>query len=125
MLKKIFVWILAAMLAFSNVGCTSVPQPTMEEVLAEVNAEHEAVEQTEGDFSQYLRKPTQKIQFDKNENFTVTDEAFDPTKQLTIEQAKGNIDYFFNIFHDTYGLYDYFGGDEVFTKAKQAVIEEC
>lgn len=125
MLNKIFVWILAAMLAFSNVGCTSVPQPTMEELLEEVNAEHAAVEQTEGDFSQYLRKPVQKIQFDKNENFTVTDEAFDPTKQLTIEQAKGDIDYFFNIFHDTYGLYDYFGGDEVFTKAKQAVIEEC
>ena len=54
MLKKIFVWILAAMLAFSNVGCTSVPQPTMEEVLAEVNAEHEAVEQTEG-VSQHKR----------------------------------------------------------------------
>ena len=31
----------AAMLALSNVGCTSVPQPTMEELLAEVNAEHQ------------------------------------------------------------------------------------
>ena len=35
------------------------------------------------------------------------------------------MDYLFNVFHDTYALYDYFGGDEVFHAAKEAVIEEC
>ena len=124
MKHKIKILVVALMCMLIS-GCSTVPQPTMEELMAEVNAEHAAVEQTEGDFSQYLRKPVQKIQFDKNENFTVTDEAFDPTKQFTIEQAKEDIDYFFNIFHDTYGLYDYFGGDEALTKAKQEVIEEC
>ena len=54
MLKKVFVWILAAMLAFSNVGCTSVPQPTMEELLAEVNAEHQAVDKGIMNASQYV-----------------------------------------------------------------------
>lgn len=57
------------------------------ELLAEVNCRAAAVEQTEGDFSQYLRKPVQKIQFDKNENFTVTDEAFEPHK--TIDNRTG------------------------------------
>lgn len=35
------------------------------------------------------------------------------------------MDYLFNVFHDTYALYDYFGGDEVFHAVKEAVIEEC
>ena len=97
MKHKIKILVVALMCMLIS-GCSTVPQSTMEELMAEVNAEHAAVEQTEGDFSQYLRKPVQKIQFDKNENFTVTDEAFDPTKQFTIEQAKEDIDYFFNIF---------------------------
>ena len=54
MLKKFFVWILAAMLALSNVGCTSVPQPTMEEVLAEVNTKHREVEKGTINASQYV-----------------------------------------------------------------------
>lgn len=107
------------------VGCSAIPQPSMEELLAEVNAEHESIQRLEGDYSQYLRKPTQSVQFDKNEVFSVTNEAFDPQKVLTFEQAKEDIEYCFAVFHDTYGLYDYFGGDEVFAKAKQAVIQEC
>lgn len=92
MLKKIFVWILAAMLALSNVGCTSVPQPTMEEVLAEVNAEHEAVEQADA-FSQYLRKPLGETTFKIMQTFPFSDEEFDPQKVLTLEQATEDVDY--------------------------------
>lgn len=124
MLKKIFVWILAAMLAFSNVGCTSVPQPTMEELLAEVNAEHAAVEQAD-DFSQYLRKPLGETTFKITQTFPFSDEEFDPQKVLTLEQATEDVDYLFTVFHDTYPLYDYFGGEEAFTAAREKILADC
>ena len=56
MKHKIKILVVALMCMLIS-GCSTVPQPTMEELMAEVNAEHAAVEQTEGDFSQYLRKP--------------------------------------------------------------------
>lgn len=124
MLKKIFVWILAAMLAFSNVGCTSVPQPTMEELLEEVNAEHAAVEQAD-DFSQYLRKPLGETTFKIMQTFPFSDEEFDPQKVLTLEQATEDVDYLFTVFHDTYPLYDYFGGEEAFTAAREKILADC
>lgn len=124
MLKKVFVWILAAMLALSNVGCASVPQPTMEELMAEVNAEHAAVEQAD-DFSQYLRKPLGETTFKIMQTFPFSDEEFDPQKVLTLEQATEDVDYLFTVFHDTYPLYDYFGGEEAFTAAREKILADC
>lgn len=43
-MQHIMKTLLIALLSFSMVGCAaSVPQPTMEELLAEVNAEHQNV----------------------------------------------------------------------------------
>ena len=47
--------ILAVMMAVVLASCSaSVPQPTMEELLAEVNAEHQEVEKSTIDISQYV-----------------------------------------------------------------------
>ena len=60
MMKKIISTLLvAAMLTLA--GCSNLPQPTMEELMAEVNAEHQAMERFEGDLSPYLREPTESI----------------------------------------------------------------
>ena len=40
------------LLSFS--GCSTVPQPTIEELLSEVNAEHQKVEKGNLDASQYI-----------------------------------------------------------------------
>ena len=64
MMKKIIsILLVAAMLTLS--GCSGNPQPTMEELMAEVNAEHQTVERFEGDLSPYLREPTESIEFER------------------------------------------------------------
>lgn len=123
MLNKIFVWILAAMLALSNVGCTSVPQPTMEEVLAEVNAEHQEVEKGTINASQYvgdLVDQDLRWSYYPKENPA----EYDSEKILTQQQAVEDVTYLFDAFHDCYGPYEYFGGAEVFDKAEEAIKAE-
>lgn len=123
MLKKIFVWILAAMLAFSNVGCTSVPQPTMEEVLAEVNAEHQEVEKGIMNASQYvgdLVDQDLRWSYYPKENTA----EYDPEKILTQQQVIEDVTYLFDAFHDCYGPYEYFGGAEVFDAVEETIKEE-
>lgn len=123
MLKKIFVWILAAMLALSNVGCTSVPQPTMEELLAEVNAEHQEVEKGIINTSQYvgdLVDQDLRWSYYPKENTA----EYDPEKILTQQQAIEDVTYLFDAFHDCYGPYEYFGGVEVFDKAEETIKAE-
>lgn len=123
MLKKIFVCILAAMLALSNVGCTSVPQPTMEELMMEVNAEHQEVEKGTIDISQYvgdLVDQNWRWSYYPKEN-TV---EYDPEKILTQQQAIEDVTYLFNAFHDCYGPYEYFGGAEVFDAVEETIKEE-
>lgn len=123
MLKKIFVWILAAMLALSNVGCTSVPQPTMEEVLAEVNAEHQEVEKGTINASQYVGDLVdQDLRWSYYPKEDPAD--YDPKKILTQQQAVEDVTYLFDAFHDCYGPYEYFGGAEVFDKAEETIKAE-
>ena len=124
MMKKIIsILLVAAMLTLS--GCSGNPQPTMEELMAEVNAEHQTVERFEGDLSPYLREPTESIEFERLTLFPEAKAEYQPEKLLTFKQAKEDIDFVFHVFHDTYGLYDYFGGDETFSQAKQSVLQQC
>ena len=68
--------------------------------------------------SPYLREPTESVEFDRLALFPTAEAEYQPEKILTLDQAKEDIDFVFNVFHDTYGLYDYFGGDEVFFPGK-------
>lgn len=123
MLKKVFVWILAAMLALSNVGCTSVPQPTMEELLAEVNAEHQEVEKGTINASQYvgdLVDQDLRWSYYPKENTA----EYDSEKILTQQQAIEDVTYLFDAFHDCYGPYEYFGGAEVFDAVEETIKAE-
>lgn len=123
MLKKIFVWILAAMLALSNVGCTSVPQPTMEELMMEVNAEHQEVEKGTINASQYVGDLVdQDLRWSYYPKEDPAD--YDPEKILTQQQAIEDVTYLFNAFHDCYGPYEYFGGAKVFDKAEETIKAE-
>ena len=123
MLKKIFVWILAAMLALSNVGCTSVPQPTMEELMMEVNAEHQEVEKGTINASQYvgdLVDQDLRWSYYPKENMA----EYDSEKILTQQQAIEDVTYLFDAFHDCYGPYEYFGGAEVFDAVEETIKAE-
>ena len=123
MLKKFFVWILVAMLAFSNVGCTSVPQPTMEELLAEVNTKHREVEKGIINTSQYvgdLVDQDLRWSYYPKENMV----EYHPEKILTQQQVIEDVTYLFGAFHDCYGPYEYFGGAEVFDAVEETIKEE-
>lgn len=116
--------ILAVMMAAVLASCSaSVPQPTMEELLAEVNAEHQEVEKSTIDISQYvgdLVDEDLRWSYYPEENTA----GYDPEKILTQQQAIEDVTYLFDAFHDCYGPYVYFGGAEVFDAAEEAIKTE-
>lgn len=116
--------ILAVMMAVVLASCSaSVPQPTMEELLAEVNAEHQEVEKSTIDISQYvgdLVDEDLRWSYYPEENTA----GYDPEKNLTQQQAIEDVTYLFDAFHDCYGPYEYFGGAEVFDAAEEAIKTE-
>ena len=110
------------LLSFS--GCSTVPQPTIEELLSEVNAEHQKVEKGNLDASQYIGElvdyEQRKSYYNKSENA----EEYNPEKILTQQQAIEDVNFLFDAFHDCYGPYEYFGGAKVFDIAEEKIKQE-
>lgn len=119
-MKKIFLIVFACIIGLT--GCaSSVPQPTMEELLAEVNAEHQAVRKPEvsaDKYSQYIsvRSPIEQ---------DLRPAKADEDGGLSIEQAEFDINLLFDSLHQSYGLYDFYGGDAVFETARQQALTDC
>ena len=109
------------LLSFS--GCLTVPQPTMEELLAEVNAEHQKVEKGSLDASQYIGE---LVDYDRRNSYynKAENAEYIPEKILTQQQAIEDVTYLFDAFHDCYGPYEYFGGAEVFDTAEEKIKQE-
>ena len=119
MKKAICVLLTAAMLTLS--GCSTIPQPTMEELMSEVNAEHQAVEKPEvavAPYSQYVA-PRGSVEQD------LTPAEPNPDGSLSMEQAQFDVNSLFDTLHKYYGLYDFYGGDEVFEAARQQALADC
>lgn len=119
MKKAICVLLAAAMLGMT--GCSTIPQPTMEELMAEVNAEHQAVEKPEvavAPYSQYVA-PRGSVEQD------LTPAEPNPDGSLSMEQAQFDVNSLFDTLHKYYGLYDFYGGDEVFEAARQQALADC
>lgn len=101
------------------------PQPTLDELLAEVNAAHQAVDKPQGDAGQgqylHLRPGPDEETLDY---FTsdLTRFEFDPDAELTAAQAAEDVEYLFDAFRILYGPYDYFGGDETFGEHKAELL---
>ena len=96
------------------------PQPTLDELLAEVNAEHQAVHQPRVDESQYLREAPDEESVARFTEGEWTD--FDPDAEVTAAQAAEDVEYLFDAFRTLYGPYDYFGGDETFGEHKAELL---
>lgn len=119
MKKAICVLLTAAMLSMT--GCSTTPQPTMEELMSEVNAEHQAVEKPEvavAPYSQYVA-PRGSVEQD----LTPAEPNLDGS--LSVEQAQFDINSLFDMMRKRYGLYDFYGGAEVFEAARQQALEDC
>ena len=97
---------------------------TFHELLNRVNEEHKAVKLYSGDYSAYTTQY-------KNPNFDPTVCEFNEkampksTAILPLEQIAEDMETFYELLRTKYGGYDYFGGDEAFRSAIDAVIADC
>ena len=109
-------------------GCTAapdIPQPTLDELLAEVNAEHQSIQRGELDPTPYLRTSLSKEDWPKAAEYAAaTYSDYDPDKLLTHDEAVEDVNYLFDACYYAYGLYDYFGGHETFDAARQAMLQD-
>lgn len=104
---------------------TRHPQPTLDELLAEVNAEHQSIQRGELDPTPYLRTSLSKEDWPKAAEYAAaTYSDYDPDKLLTHDEAVEDVNYLFDACYYAYGLYDYFGGHETFDAARQAMLQD-
>ncbi|HWR19627.1 MAG TPA: S41 family peptidase [Clostridia bacterium] len=99
-------------------------------VLREANALHKAQlnmvpESSIHDFIPSLLETD--VGFTEEELVSLTkslNQSFNGEKRVTLTQAKQDVDLLFRVLHYCYGAYEYFGGDEVFDEAKDAVLND-
>lgn len=105
------------------VGCSVTHKLTMEELLVEVNAEHQMVKKEGTNGALYIGDPpsTEKI---KKYFSSGTSEIYTSEKVLTKSQAEEDVVFLFDLFHNYYGPYEYFGGEKVFALAEEKIKEE-
>ena len=111
---------LALCLALTACAPALPPQPTLEELLAEVNAAHQAVQRPEVDAEQYLREGPDQETVARFTEGELT--AFNSDAELTAAQAAEDVEYLFEAFRTLYGPYEYFGGDETFGAHKAELL---
>ena len=121
---------LAACLTLAGCAPALPPQPTLDELLAEVNAAHQAIDNDglRGRFA--LRQPVNEngepISTSERYSYYTTDlEPYDPDLVLTQEQMIEDVTYLFDALYTCYGNYDRMGGQAAFDAAEQAILEEC
>ena len=112
MKHRILAALVSAALCISLAGCADaldIPQPTLEELLDEVNAEHQSIQRDELDPTPYLRTSLSQEDWSKAAEYTTeTYSDYDPNKSLTHDEAVEDVSYLFDACYYAYGLYDYF-----------------
>lgn len=66
----------------------------------------------------------QAIEFSEEELDLLTTPNYEDSGSLTMEEIENDVDYLFRILKTSYAPYEYFGGDEVFNKAKEDILNE-
>ena len=94
---------------------------TFQKLLDEVNAAHRAVEMYQGDYSAYLGR-IEDPEYDAS-LVSATPQSGDSI--VTLQQVIDDMEWFYHTLRVEYGAYAYFGGDEAFRSAIDAVIADC
>lgn len=128
MKRSIFVSLLSILLALALAGCAAAPkisQPTLDELMAEVNAKHQSIEQKpmdRGPFLRYAPDEATVAQYSLGEEGA---KPFDPDAVISADQAAQDVEYLFGAFAALYGPYDYLGGADVFNAHKAELLAQC
>ena len=120
--------LLSVILCVLMAGCAAAPelqQPTLEELLAGVNAKHQSVEQKPMDRGRYLRQAPDQAALEQYQIGEDGAKPFDPDAVITAAQAARDVEYLFGAFAALYGPYDYLGGAEVFDAHKAEILARC
>lgn len=117
--KSLCLFLILSVLCLA--GCSSVENLTFEELMEEVNAKHQAVEQvTLDDISKY-EKDVKALEESIKNYGKKTDEEYNPEKILTREEAIEDVDFLFDMLYDCYGPYESMGGAKVFDVHEEKV----
>lgn len=120
--------LLSAILCVSMAGCAVAPdlhQPTLEELLAEVNAKHQSIEQKPVDRGLFMRQAPDEATLEQYQIGEEGAQPFDPDAVITAAQAAQDVEYLFGAFAALYGPYDYLGGAEGFDAHKAEILAQC
>ncbi|MBR2894187.1 MAG: hypothetical protein IKC03_00830 [Oscillospiraceae bacterium] len=97
---------------------------TFQTLLDDVNAAHKAVEMYDGDYSAYLGRIEDAEYEEYIANLTAKSRLSGDTV-ITLEQVTEDMELLYHGLRGGYGAYKYFGGNEVFRPAIDAVIADC
>lgn len=94
--------------------------PELTELMETINAEHQAIQKPVFSEEKYAKY------FKKRENNTISEKA-EPNLDgsLSLAQIESDVNFLFDSLRQNYGLYEYFGGEEVFEPARSRVLEQC
>lgn len=94
--------------------------PELTELMETINAEHQAIQKPIFSEEKYAKY------FKKRENNTISEKA-EPNLDgsLSLAQIESDVNFLFDSLRQNYGLYEYFGGEEVFEPARSRVLEQC
>ena len=111
-------------------GCSRLPSVTLDQLMEEVNAAHQAIGNDSLKQQFILRQPVDEngapISETQQYSYFTTDlESYDLNLVLTREQALEDVTYLFDALYACYGNYDRMGGRAAFDAAERAVLEEC
>lgn len=118
----------AALLCGLLTGCRQ-SKDDLASLLADTNAAHREVN-NEGLAQEFTaREPVdengQPITLWEQHAYFGYPDPYDPDLLLSQEQMEEDVAYLFEALYACYGNYDRMGGQEVFDKAEQAILEEC
>ena len=126
-LRPVFVLAAALYTLALCTGCSRLPTVTLDQLMDQVNAAHQAVD-NDGLKKKFI--PRQPV--DENGErisvysyFASEPEPYDPDLWLTREQMEEDVAYLFDALYASYGNYDQMGGWVIFNKAEQALLKEC
>ncbi len=127
-MKRLFVILIVVLVLVLVTGCSnelklsSSTSKNYEELINLVNDNHKKIVKPKANFDEFISSYKPKDILWDNDNSNKV--PYDGNQTLTHDEIVEDINYLYQCLSDGYGLYNYFGGDEVFDASKDKLLEE-